>query len=191
MSQAADDGTSSIAIGAVLAWLGLQGAGAGAAVLLTFATLSITFTLVFGLPFDDRALDQRSLTCTGRLTEVEPTPNYQINSEGTVVLYFDCPDLSAHDDWKVRVVESDPIADLRPGDPVIVEYLPDDPGVARIQGSRAAPAGWVGLVSLVITAFSLLLCLVTAVVPFAGIAMIVDGLRRRRRGKAAVPASNA
>jgi len=141
---------------------------------------STVFPMVFGLPFQDLALDRHALVCDGEVTAVSPNPSLTVNGRPTVHLDYRYDVAGAEWSGDMAVTDLDPLASLSPGAAVEVDYLPDDPDVSRIRGGRRAIAGWAGAFGMSFGAFGLLFTGAQLPLLALGVLLLWFGMRRRR-----------
>ncbi len=167
--------------GVSLLLLGASGLLGALIFLLVGGIFSAVFPTVFGTPMEDMRLDDDALAIPGELVAADPNPSMEFNGQPTVLLRYEYEvDDRPYED-SILVTADDPMARWTPGTALTVEILPDDPGVSRIQGGRAALAGWVGFMGLGFGALGLLATAVTLATVLAGIALLLVGIRRHRR----------
>jgi len=174
-------GTAVLIVGAVLTAVFSSGLLAAFAILVVSGVFAAVFPAVFGTPFDDLALDRRAQVCSGEMILVEEDSSLRVQTENTVRLGYRYDPGDGPREGESRVVASDGLAALAPGDTVDIEYLPDDPAVSRVRGSKAHIAGWGGAIGYGFGGMGLLVFVAAAVPVGLGMALMAVGLWLRRR----------
>jgi len=174
-------GTMAIVIGAIMVTLSATALLSALIFLLVGGSFSLIFPLVFGLPVNDLKLNQDAGTTTGTIVEVEPTPELEVMSEPTVRLTYRYEVAGAAYEGDVQVRESHELTALGVDSSATVEYLPDDPGVSRLEGSKHAVAGWGGALGLGFGGAGLIATICAAMPVLLGVAVMFLGFRARAR----------
>ena len=139
--------------------------GAGVIVLLRLAGV--------GVPFEDRALDQRAAMARGTVTAVERHPR---RTEVLVSFRFKAPVTLGRDTIESASFTTDEPPSVGSEQPI--EFLPDDPRVARIAGMRRTlRAFWMRVA--------------TGAVVLPGVLMVLFWLRLMVRDKLLLSVGNA
>ncbi len=172
--------TAKLVTGGLLAYFGASGVLGALIFALIGGIFCIVFPLIFGLPFDDMRLDRGALVCEGELLERTPNPQLVINNRPTVRLDYRFYPGEGSREGDLLVTEDDPLAQLSPGAPLQVEFLPEDLSVSRIQGAKDCVAGWLSLMGFVFVAFGLVLLPVPAIAAGIGVFLLMRGLRSRQ-----------
>lgn len=170
-------------VGIVTAVVGATGLATGAVFLLVGGVFGAVFPAVFGTPAHDMALDRRGAPCAGELVAVETDTNLTVNNRPTVRLRYEYEPGGPTREGAILVKDTDPLAGLPVGSPLTVEFLPDDPGVSRIQGGKAEIAGWAGAFGIGFAGLGLLVTVGNILVLLVGAALIALGARKMRRAR--------
>lgn len=178
--QGSNKGIVAIVLGAIILAIGAMGLVASITFLILGLVFSTVFPAVFGLPFQDLDLNRHALVCDGELTGVAPNPGLTVNGRPTVRLEYQYDVAGATRQGDIFVTDLDPLATLSAGSPVDVEYLPEEPDVSRILGSKRAIAGWAGFMGLGFGAFGLLFTGAQLLLLVLGVVVLFVGIRRRR-----------
>lgn len=181
MSVSARKGSPAVMIvGIIVAVIGATALASGAIFLLVGGVFAVVFPAVFGTPMNDLQLNKHGVVCSGELIAVEPNPNLTVNNRPTVRLRYDYDAAGLAREGDILVKDTDPLATLPVGSPVTVEYLPDDPDVSRIQGGKAAVAGWAGAFGLGFGGIGLLAVAGSLILALFGVGLALFGARRMR-----------
>lgn len=176
-------GEGAFFVGVVIAIFGGMGLLGALVFLLIGGIFSSVFPAVFGTPFDDWDLDRGAVTCPGQVTVVEPNPGLRVNNQTTtrVVYQFDVGGLQRV--GEVLVVSSHQLARTGQGTSVTVEYLPSNPSINRIEGTKAALAGWAGAMGIGFAIAGAVATLLFLIMTIMG-AVVAVRARKRLRGAA-------
>jgi len=174
------DGSLAFIIGIIVAILGGMGLLGALIFLLVGGIFSSVFPAVFGTPFEDLELDREAATCSGQITVVEPNPGLTVNNQSTVRVEYQYDTGDGPRLGEVIVVRSHALASAQQGRPVTVQYLPSNPSVSRIEGTKAALAGWAGAMGIGFAIAGGVATLFFVVVTLIG---IIVALRARRRSR--------
>ena len=169
--------TFKLVFGSLLTCFGATAVMGALIFVLIGAIFCVVFPLVFGLPINDMRLDRDALVCEGELLEVSPNPQMVIDNRPTVRLTYSYYPGEGSPEGDLLVTDDNPLAQLLPGAPLQVEFLPEDPLVSRIQGAKDCVAGWLSAMGLVFVAFGLLLLPLPALAAGIGTFLLMRGLR--------------
>jgi len=174
-------GKALVALGIFVSVSSAFGTLFGVMYLLFSGVFALVLPAVFGTPWDDLALDDRAQVCPGELTVVAEDSSLRVNDENTVRIVYDYDPGDGPREGELRVLQSDPLAALAPGDAVAVEYLPDEPEVSRIQGGKIAISGWAGMMGYLFAAIGLVVAVFFGAGVAVGLGLVVVGNRLRAR----------
>lgn len=167
-----------LVVGIVTTVLGATGLLTAVVFLLVGGIFAVVFPLVFGTPVHDLQLNRHGVPCTGELVAVETDTSMTVNNRPTVRLRYEYEPGGPTREGDILVVDTDPLAALPVGAPLTVEFLPEDPDVSRIQGGKAAVAGWAGAFGLGFGVFGLLATAGPLLLVLLGAGLVVLGARK-------------
>jgi len=167
-------------VGIIVAVIGATSLCTAAVLLLVGGAFALVFPVIFGTPMQDIQLNKHGVPCSGELVAVESNPSLTVNNRPTVRLRYEYDAAGLDRVGEILVTDTDPLAALPVGSSVTVEYLPDDPDVSRIQGGKAAVAGWAGAFGLGFGGIGLLATVGTLLLALFGVVIALLGARRMR-----------